>query len=46
MDILNLDASVQQRVGWHPLRTFHDPNELVFIDPDLDDAGSLAPSRH
>jgi anti-anti-sigma regulatory factor len=46
VDILNLDSSVQQRVGWHPLRTFHDRDELVFIDPALDDAGSLAPSRH
>lgn len=46
VDILNLSPAVQERVGWHPLRTFHDPDELVFIDPDRDEVWSLAPSRH
>lgn len=46
VNILNLDCSVQARVAWHPLRTFHDPNELVFIDPDRDETWSPAPSRH
>lgn len=46
VDILNLRLELQQQVAWHPFRTVLDPDELVFIDADRDDAWTVAPSRH
>ena len=46
VDILNLRLDLQQQVAWHPFRTFLDPDELVFIDPDRDTAWTVAPGRH
>lgn len=46
VEILNLDLELQRRVAWHPLRTFTDPDEMVFTDPDRSEAWGAAPSRH
>lgn len=46
VDILNLGLSLQQRLAWHPLRIFLEPDEILFVDPDREAAGDLAPSRH
>ena len=46
VDVLNLDPALAERVAWHPLRSFLDPDELVFIDPDREDAWTARPSRH
>lgn len=46
VDILNLAPALQRRIAWHPLRTFCDADELVFIDPDRDETWGTTPSRH
>lgn len=46
VEVLNLDPAVADRVAWHPLRPFLDPDELVFIDPDRDNIWDPTPSRH
>jgi hypothetical protein len=46
VDVLNLEPALAERMAWHPLRPFLDPDELVFIDPDRDDVWAATPSRH
>lgn len=44
--ILNLAEALYRRVAWHPLRTFSDPDEVLFFDPDREPAWEPSPSRH
>ncbi len=46
IDVLNLEPALAERMPWHPLRAFLDPDELIFLDPDRDDLWATAPSRH
>ena len=46
VDVLNLAETLYRRVSWHPLRSFSDPDEVLFFDPDREPAWELSPSRH
>lgn len=34
VDILNLDPDIARRAAWHPLVSFLDRDEILFVDPD------------
>lgn len=44
--IHNLDPGLQDRIAWHPLRPFLDPDELLFLDPDRAACDAMSASRH
>lgn len=46
VDIHNLDAGIQRRIGWHPLLAFHDADELLFFDPARAPFWTDPASRH
>ena len=46
VDVLNLAPRLERGVAWHPLHAVLDPDELVLVDPDRDDARAMTPSRH
>lgn len=43
---INVAEILYRGAAWHPLRSFSDPDEVLFFDPDREPAWEPAPSRH